>query len=137
MTTERTGQCLCKAITLTATPTGNVGACHCNMCRTWTGGPFMAIGCGTDVRIEGEDHIVRFDSSQWAERAFCGTCGTHLFYRLKGNDEHMLAAGLFGPGEGLVFDHQVFVDERPEWYSFAQETDDMTGPEIFATYGGD
>ena len=32
--------------------------------------------------------------------------------------------------------HQVFVDERPSYYEFANKTDDMTGAEVFAKYGG-
>jgi hypothetical protein len=41
-TTERRGHCLCGAIQIAAKTAGNrVGACHCNMCRRWGGGPFM------------------------------------------------------------------------------------------------
>jgi hypothetical protein len=48
----------------------------------------------------------------------------------------MVAVGLLDmPDDYYVFDHQVFVDERPSFYSFANETSDMTGPEVFAKYG--
>ena len=104
------------------------------MCRTWAGGPWLAVDCGTDVSIEGEEHIKIFNSSMWAERGFCSQCGTNLFYRLKGNGQHILAAGLFGDDDGFELDHQVFIDEKPSWYGFAQETRDMTGAEVFAMY---
>jgi hypothetical protein len=45
-----------------------------------------------------------------------------------------MAAGLFGDVEGYVFDHQVFIDERPGFYEFANKTKDMTGAELFALY---
>ena len=134
--TERRGKCLCGAVRITAKNAANkVGACHCDMCRRWGGGPFMEIACGTDVSFSGEENISVFDSSEWAERGFCRKCGSHLFYRLKGTGEHQVPVGIFDDNEGLRFDHQVFIDEKPSFYRFANETDDMTGAEIFAKYG--
>ena len=133
---ERHGQCLCGAVRITAkNPADKVGACHCSMCRRWGGGPFMEINCGTDVSVDGMENVSVFDSSEWAERGFCSKCGTHLFYRLKGTGEHMVPVGVFENTEGLEFDHQVFVDEKPAFYRFANKTHDMTGAEIFAKYG--
>ena len=134
--TERQGKCLCGAVAIKAKQaSNNVGACHCNMCRRWGGGPLMAIDCGTDVSIEGQENVTVFNTSEWAERGFCGKCGSHLFYRLKQTGQHIMAAGIFDDGQGLQFDHQVFIDEKPSYYSFANETHDMTGAEIFAKYG--
>lgn len=130
----RTAACLCGQVQITATPKANVSACSCGSCRKWVGGPFMAIACGTEVQVQGEIKV--FASSAWAERAFCPTCGSALFYRLKANQQHMLAAGLFEDQSGFVLDHQVFVDKNPGWYSFEQETKDMTEAEIFARFGG-
>ena len=95
-TTERRGSCLCGAVRINATQARrSVGACHCSMCRTWGGGPLMAVACGADVEIEGEEHVTTFDSSEWAERGFCSKCGTHLYYRLKQSGETIVSAGLF------------------------------------------
>ena len=125
--------CLCGAVSVeVANLSPNVGACHCDMCRKWGGGPLMATDGGTDVVVKGEISV--YSSSDWAERAFCPTCGTHLFYRLKGNGQHIMAAGLFGAPDEYVFDHQVFIDEKPDFYSFSGETHDMTGPELFAAF---
>ena len=134
-TTERQGHCLCGAVNITARKAGNsVGACHCGMCRRWGGGPFMEINCGTDLTISGEDNISVFDSSAWAERGFCRQCGTHLFYRIKETKQHMIPVGLFDDTENLTFDSQVFIDEKPPYYRFADATKEMTGAEIFAMY---
>jgi len=134
--TERQGKCLCGAVAITAkNASNNVGACHCSMCRRWGGGPLMAIDCGTDVSIDGEENVSVFNTSEWAERGFCSKCGSHLFYRLKQTGQHIIAAGIFEDGESLVFDHQVFIDEKPSYYRFANETHDMTGAEVFAKYG--
>ena len=136
-TTQRTGRCLCGAVRITAGQAkGRVGACHCSMCRTWGGGPFLAVDCGTEVEFAGEDHVKVFDSSKWAERGFCSSCGTHLFYRLKQSGQLIMSAGLFTDQTGITFDHQVFIDEKPDYYEFANETRDLTGAEIFAKWGG-
>ena len=132
---ERRGKCLCGAIGITAKTAGNsVGACHCDMCRRWGGGPFMEIDCGSDVVMEGETLAI-FDSSPWAERGFCSKCGSHLFYRLKETGQHMIPVGIFDDDEDLVFDHQVFVDKKPSFYDFDNDTHDMTEAEVFAKYG--
>ena len=129
------GHCLCGAVQITAnTMSKHFGACHCDMCRRWTGGPLLAVDCGTDVVFEGTENIGVFNSSEWAERGFCTHCGSHLFYRLKDNQQYMMAVGLFDNGEDMIFDHQVFIDEKPENYDFANETKNMTGAEVFALY---
>ena len=132
-----TASCLCGTIRITAkTPSKHLGACHCNMCRTWGGGPLLAIECGAEVSIDGAERVTVYDSSAWAERGFCSRCGSHLFYRLKGNQHYAIPAGLFDEDPAATFDHQVFIDEKPAYYSFANKTSDMTGAEVFAKYGG-
>lgn len=131
----KTGRCLCGKVSFKATNAASkVGACHCNMCRRWGGGPFMEIDCGADIAYDGEQHISVFDSSEWAERGFCKECGTHLFYRLKGNGSHMVPVGSFDDDTGLEFEMQVFVDEKPHYYEFANKTQTLTGAELFAMY---
>ncbi len=129
------GTCLCGAVRFTVEHIAkSVGACHCDMCRKWGGGPLMAVDCGTDVSFEGESNITEFDSSAWARRGFCNKCGSHLFYKIKANNQYMMPAGLFGDDETFVFDHQVFIDEKPAFYRFANETENMTAAEVFANY---
>ena len=137
-TQQATGQCLCGAVSVLATAVNpQVGACHCGMCRKWVGGPFMAIDCGTEVGFTGHEFIGRFDSSEWAERGFCKQCGSALFYKLKASGQYMLPAGILDIEVELDFDHQVFIDEKPQYYNFANKTKDMTGAELFAIYGAE
>ena len=135
-TTERHGHCLCGAVQITAKKAANhVDVCHCRMCRRWGGGPFVEIDCGTNVLIKGAERIALYISSEWAERAFCVDCGTHLFYRLRETGEHMVCAGLLDDGtdqNDLSLKRQVFIDEKPAYYDFAGDSETLTGAELFA-----
>ncbi len=132
---ESDGSCLCGLIRFTVKKISqNVGACHCNICRKWGGGPLLAVDCGTDVIFKGKENISVFNSSEWAERGFCDKCGSHLFYRLKENNQYFMPVGLFDDDKKFVFDHQVFIEEKPSFYCFANKTNDMTGVELFAKY---
>lgn len=131
------GRCLCGAVSVTARDNPEMNACHCGMCRRWGGGPMMSVHCGPDVRIEGADKVTRFQSSDWAERAFCSVCGTHLYYRLIPVNDHVLPVGLFQDGPEFQFVEQIFIDRKPPNYDFANATSRLTEAEVFARYAPD
>lgn len=125
------GKCLCGAVEISVEKIASeVGVCHCSMCRKWGGGPYVAVDCGTEVSIKGEEHVTAFNSSDWAERMFCSDCGTHLFYRLKATGQHIATVGLFEDDSSFVLNHQIFIDEKPAYYEFANKTENMTGAEF-------
>ena len=129
------GSCLCGSVQMSSSScSDSVGACHCGMCRRWGGGPFMEVNCGQNLDIEGQDSVSIYNSSEWAERAFCKNCGTHLFYRLKQNQEHMVPVGFFGDSISPEFGLQVFIDKKPEFYSFSNQTKELTEAQIFEMY---
>src|SRR5690606_28085718 len=108
---QRAGRCLCGSVRITANPKSNhFGACHCSLCRTWGGGPLLAVECEDRVSFTGESHIAIYASSAWAERGFCKNCGTHLFYRLKQQSFYAIPIGLFDHVESWEFAEQVFID---------------------------
>ncbi|MBE9115956.1 GFA family protein [Lusitaniella coriacea LEGE 07157] len=132
------GRCLCGTVSLSTTHINHhIAACHCNMCRKWGGGALLGVECNEGVRFEGEENIGRYQSSEWAERGFCNKCGTHLFYKLKENNHYYIPAGIFDGDEGFIFDLQVFIEEKPEYYAFANRTKNMTGEELFALFASD
>lgn len=136
----RTGGCLCGAVRYTAQLEGSgLGACHCGMCRKFTGGPFVAASA-TSVTWEQADQLRVYASSDWAERGFCATCGSSLFYRFRTDDPSsaptILAAGSLDDLDGLVLDHEVYVDHRPSGYQFTGDLPGMTEAEVIARYAG-
>ena len=133
---EGKGSCLCNAVTFKAqSAQKSMGACHCSMCRKWGGGPYLSVRCESEVVFEGEDSISRYSSSAWADRGFCKHCGTHLYFRLKENGHHFIPAGLFDDQEHFTLDRQVYIDNKPAYYSFANDTENITEAEILKILG--
>ncbi len=129
------GKCLCGSVELEVEFTSSeVATCHCSMCRNWMGGPMFAIDCADSVRISDETSVTRYASSEWAERGFCNKCGTHLFYYLLPANQYHIPVGLLQTDETFVFTHQIFIDEKPKYYEFKNETHNMTGAEVFAHF---
>jgi hypothetical protein len=133
------GKCLCGAITVRTPDKIHIDACHCGMCRRWGGGPALGLTCGSDVTIEGEDKLKVYQSSEWADRGWCGDCGTHLFYRLLGSQEYFVPAGLFQDDTQFEFTEQIYIDRKPHYYEFTNQTINLSEAEVLAKYasGGD
>ncbi|EMR13978.1 hypothetical protein MPL1_02418 [Methylophaga lonarensis MPL] len=125
-------KCLCGSIEVDAPDHNEVGLCHCSMCRRWAGGPMFAVHCGTDVRFNGQEPS-RYQSSDWAERGFCPSCGTHLFYHLLPSNEYILPAGLFQDQE-FNLSSEIFIDEKPTYYELKNDTHKMTGQQVFEQF---
>ena len=131
-----TGRCLCGAVTITAQPTSrHLDACHCTMCRRWGGGALIVAQCTDDADVGGASSITTYDSSEWAERAFCNRCGTHLYYRLKAGGLLAIPVGLLDSDGNWQLVQEIFVDEKPTYYDFANATERLTGAEVIARFG--
>jgi len=129
-----TGSCICGAVTVSAEIGESVGACHCELCRKWGGGPLLALNGGEAVTFEGDANVVAYPTTDWATRGFCARCGTHLYIRVNQSGRYILPAGLFDLDAELNFDHQIFVDKRPSYYCFGNKTREQTGVEVFAAF---
>ncbi len=127
------GKCLCGAIEVVAENNSEVGLCHCSMCRRWSGGPMFAVHCGPGVEFTGASPST-YRSSEWAERGFCGQCGTHLFYHLLPGNEYILPAGIF-QDQDFELTNEIFVDQKPAFYEFRNETRKLTGQQVFEQFG--
>jgi len=104
------------------------------MCQKWGGGPAFSVDCGNSIEIDGIENVGVYDSSDWAERGFCIKCGTHLYYKLKEPIQYIIPVGLFSELSDFTFDKQIFIDEKPDYYCFANKTKLMTGAEVYAEY---
>lgn len=129
------GQCLCGSVSFNAFASKSLEACHCGMCRRWGGGPLLAVHCGSAVDFTGAEHIKVFSSSDWAERAFCATCGSHLYYRFIPQNSYVVPVGLLSGTDDFAFTEQIFIDAKPAYYSFANKTAELTEAQVLEKFG--
>ena len=45
-----------------------------------------------------------------------------------------MSAEAFDDRNGYAFKSQIFIDEKPAYYDFANKTHNMTGAEVFAAF---
>lgn len=77
-----TGRCQCGAIAYRADGEPvHSSLCHCSDCRRSAGAPMVGWALFAEDRVTISGAPVTYRSSDNVSRAFCGTCGTGLFYR--------------------------------------------------------
>lgn len=83
----------------------------------------LSIEGGKDPSIDDPSGQLKFwQSSGWAERAFCQTCGSSIFYRLTipgpMNGLHYFCPGGLKDWKDLKFSKEMYVDQRPPGMCF-------------------
>ena len=108
---ELTGHCLCGAATVRVAGPHDPrpGACHCRMCQRWSGGLFLCFNASADAVIV-DGPVTRFASSDFAERAFCSVCGSHLWMRDNTGTTYDLMPGLFDEACTWPLRSEVYAD---------------------------
>ena len=122
MSSERsdlTGGCLCGAVRYTAgAETLGNAACHCGMCRSWSGHVWASVMVPKDaLKLTGAPKWFR--SSGDAERGFCPTCGTSLFWRADGADHVSVGMGTLDEPTGQQLERHIYVDFKGDYYDIA------------------
>ncbi len=126
------GRCLCGAVRVTLDdPEFAVEICQCSICRRW-GGAFHAGQRGGSVSIEGEGSASLYRSSDWAERAFCNTCGTSLWFRFLPTGARSFSAGLFEAAGRHAIEQEIFCDEAARWTALSGNHPRLTGAQTVA-----
>ncbi|WP_088840591.1 GFA family protein [Listeria sp. ILCC797] len=127
---ELDGRCLCGAVNVSVNSKDHdIHACHCEMCRKWTAGPFLSISGGLDVIFSGEENMTRFSSSKLGERGFCKTCGSTLFWHNVKSGEYFMNSELFVL-EDFRLVSEIYIDCKPDYYSFSEDTKKWTEEEV-------
>jgi hypothetical protein len=114
-----TGRCLCGAVTYEVRGLlRDVVLCHCVECRRWSGnaGAFASAHDG-DLVVHGD--AVRWvdspDSNRHARRAFCGECGSSLFWKAKDAGRTGIAAGTLDTPTGLRIAAHIYTHDAADW----------------------
>lgn len=129
-----TGQCMCGAVTVQATipQPPRLNACHCDMCRQHNSAMLLSVETAQDsIQITGPVKV--FQSSEWAQRAFCETCGSTLWYGTQHDGSRNLAAGLF-PDTGGTVRFEFFCDQALSPVHIHGAEHSLTRQETFAKF---
>ncbi|GGD88070.1 aldehyde-activating protein [Aureimonas endophytica] len=136
MSETLSGGCLCGAVRFGARlAKREMGVCHCGMCRRWSGGVFMAVEV-EHLDIADETKLGVYRSSDYGERVFCVVCGSSLFWRMQDGSTTVVSYQAFDRTADFSFETEIFIDEKPAAYEFANHTKKMTGAQFVAAITG-
>lgn len=117
------GRCLCGAVEIVVDGphVAAIGACHCAMCRRWSGVVQAGFEAAAEaVTVTGE--VGRYRSSTFAERFFCPRCGSHLWFRdLKDDAPYEFAPGAFAGAADFPLISEIYIDRAPAHARLAGE----------------
>jgi len=123
MTDIHTGSCLCGAVHFKTTgQLRGVVYCHCSQCRKQSGHYYATTNVlDKDLSVEGAENITWYRSSEFAERGFCRTCGSALFWKSPRLDYTSVLAGLFDKPTGLTEYCHIYLADKGDYYSVDDE----------------
>ncbi len=115
------GSCLCGAVTFEIDGTLHPpDACHCGQCRKWSGHVWASADVPrASLRIDGEDRVAWYRSSEKVRRGFCSTCGSSLFWDPIGRDKIGVAMGAIEAPTGTRLGIHIFVADKGDYYEIA------------------
>jgi len=113
------GSCLCKGVTFELTGAFRPSvACHCIQCRKTSGHYVSATQVDRGhLTITKDDTLVWYRSSPEAERGFCNTCGSSLFWRCDAdNGATSVMSGTLDGDTGLKTAQHIFTAFKGDYY---------------------
>lgn len=133
----RTGQCLCGEVKFVAEAGDTFNICYCKMCQRWSAGAFMGVPTTHFEITEGEDFLTVMQTSDWADRAFCKSCGSNIYYHARNSGSPTVTLGNLDDASGLVATKQYYFDNKPDGFTILEETLKMTEAECIAHFAPD
>lgn len=122
------GACLCGANRFTLPgPAGDVTACHCRQCRQISG-HFSASFDAAEARLHWQtgSALAEFATSGGAQRGFCTTCGSSLYFRAADGSFSVEAGAIDGPTGGRLTGH-IFTADKADYYDLDDGLPQTTG----------
>ncbi|MBK1695986.1 GFA family protein [Rhodovibrio salinarum] len=111
-----------------------IHCCHCKMCRRWGGGPAFVVTLAKAPQFSDASALKIYRSSEWAERLFCRHCGTSVLWRSLDGTFQALPVALLDDAPDLPFTTEVFIDDKPDYYTFAGTRTCLTGAQAIAAF---
>jgi hypothetical protein len=120
------GSCLCGQVQYQVSGALRpVIACHCQQCRKTSGHHVAATSAKReDITITGE--LSWYRSSDTAQRAFCPTCGSNLFWDGPGENLSIFAGTLDGE-TGIRLAGHIFCADKGDYYEISDDLPQAEG----------
>jgi hypothetical protein len=118
MTDRLKARCHCGRVRMTLPPgAAGVLACHCDDCHKMHGNfnAFLAVPAA-EVEATGTEHLVWYQSSAAARRAFCATCGARMLKEVTEAGRWLISAGLIEGPTGRRIIRHLWAESKPDWY---------------------
>lgn len=121
------GSCLCGAVKYEVSPPLKfVVHDHCSICRRATGAAFVT-WCGVRAQqfrlMSGQEFIRVYKSTSQAERRFCKTCGSQLFFQSTHwpGEIHFTRASLLTEDIPDLPTSHVYYSDKASWMTIADD----------------
>jgi len=113
------GHCLCGRIQFETTARPEASSmCHCSQCRRQSGGIWSSAHVAEEaLHITGD--VSWYNASPEAQRGFCATCGSFLFWKRSDEDTISFSLGAIDNPTGLKLEKHIFVAEKGDYYDIA------------------
>ncbi|WOI53419.1 GFA family protein [Parvularcula sp. LCG005] len=119
------GSCLCGDVRFHLKgEVHSTSACHCSLCRKWTGHHWASFNVAQDDLIidHGEASIAWYEEKDRPiERGFCLLCGSSLFWRRMDSDRVAVSLGLLDSTTGLGLDEHIYTAYKGDYYDIADD----------------
>lgn len=116
----QTGSCLCGSVRYEiAGDLGEMGHCHCTMCRKGHGAAFAtyaAVAWDQFTITAGEGYIQSYQSSPGITRTFCRQCGANLQFIPEGRSRFGIAVGTLDSDPGVKASYEIWTSARAPWW---------------------
>lgn len=129
MLERHTGGCLCGSVEYVVNgPLRDVVFCHCTMCQRLHGGT----GCHSKalkahLQVTTDTGLAWYKSSEIAQRGYCKSCGSSLFWDAFDQDSIGILAGSLDDSSGLRTIGHIFVGEKARFYEISDELPKFEG----------
>ena len=117
----QTGSCLCGSVAFTIKgELSPPSVCHCGQCRKQSGHVWASTWTQQDnVTFSARDTLCWFRASDVAQRGFCGTCGSFLFWQHDDEDTISISMGALAQPTGLTLSKHIFVADKGDYYDIS------------------
>ncbi|AQS41322.1 MAG: Hypothetical protein BHV28_06190 [Candidatus Tokpelaia hoelldobleri] len=94
----------------------------------------MAVEVGAGREQTGWQRAAVYEASEWRQGLFCSECGTPIGYQMKDGSWPGLAADVSDNPEDFRLASEIFIDKKPGFYAFANDTRRLTEAEALAQF---